>query len=77
MHGADPATEQRVPFSEIADEQQSSPVSPGILPQPDPPHCPQAESQQTPSSSIPEKPLLQVLFDSITSAFRPKSETDY
>lgn len=78
MHGADPAMEQRVPLFSIVDEQQSSLVSPEMLPQPTPPHCPHNELQQAPlngsSSSIPEKPLLQVLLESVRSVFRPRKQ---
>ena len=77
MQGASPATEHRVPVVEIVEEQQSLPVSPGTLPQPDPPQRPQATSQQTKFtvSSKPGKPLLQVLFE-LTSAVRrvPRKE---
>lgn len=57
-HGAAPVTEHSSPDSPITAEQQSVPDSPATLPHPAPPHCPHANAQHAPESSIPGNPLL-------------------
>lgn len=68
--GADPVTLQSSPFATIAPTQQSSIVNPGLPPQSEPPHSPQAGLQQTrPSpSSTPSMSVLQVVVVGVVGA---------
>lgn len=72
--GAALVTEQSCPVAAIVEEQQSLASSPGMLPHPAPPHCPQAASQHTSLLSIPARPLLQVEFVSKATARTQKKK---